>query len=67
MMWCCGAPPAGDNIIVGSSAIVPAATTNAAGGFIGIIAEIVASIGAGYDEGATRICSWYLGAPKRPI
>ena len=39
--------------IVGCSAIVPTATTNAAGGFIGIMAAIVANIGAGYDEGAT--------------
>ena len=37
----------------GRTVFVPAATTNATGGFIGSMAAIVASIGAGYDEGAT--------------
>jgi hypothetical protein len=39
--------------IVACHVIVPAAATNDTGGFIGIIAAIVASIGAGYDDGAT--------------
>ena len=50
----------------GRTVFVPAATTNAAGGFIGSMAAIVASIGAGYDEGATSY-QQLVGAPKSPI
>ena len=61
-----GAPSYKNKHNAGRTVIVPAATTNATSGFIGVMAAIVASIGAGYDDGATSY-QQLVGAPKRPI